>query len=147
LIKPLISSITPAVTDKGLSVYTGQLTLRTVLEQNLEIAKAFPQLPEGFYETLNRRIKEKKFTDIRLRDAVNHVIDTCQYPVPTVANFISYDKSVQIFTYTDLVKQLNEDKRAWDYYDQVKVPGLDKPGYARKEDVIKYNLEKWNGNK
>ena len=131
------------LTEKGLSVYCGQLTLRTVLEQNIEIAKSFPQLPAVFYEVLNRRLAEKGFTDQRLKDAVNHVIDTCQYPVPTVANFISYDKEVQIFTHNDLLKQLNEDKKAFDYYDLIKVPCLDKPRYARKEDIIKYKLERW----
>jgi hypothetical protein len=110
----------------------------------MEIAKAFPQLPGGFYEVLNRRLKEKEFTDERLKDAVNHVIDTCQYPVPTVANFISYDKCIQIFTYADLVKQLNDDRRAWDYYDQVKVPGVDLPRYVKKEDAAKYHLVKWS---
>jgi hypothetical protein len=142
--KPLISLVTPKLNGNGLSVYSGKLTLRIVLEQNMEIAKAFPQLPGGFYEVLNRRLKEKEFTDKRLMDAVNHVIDTCQYPVPTIANFISYDKNVQILTYADLVKQLNDDKGSWDYYDQIKVPGINKPRYARKEDVSKYNLQKWN---
>ena len=131
------------LTEKGLSIYCGELTTRILLEQNIEIAKAFPQLPESFFEVFNRRIKEKEFTDQRLKDAVNHVIDTCQYPVPTVANFISYDKEVQIFTHNDLLKQLNEDKKAFDYYDLIKVPGLDKPRYARKEDIIKYKLERW----
>jgi hypothetical protein len=110
----------------------------------MEIAKAFPQLPEGFYEVLNRRLKEKEFTDNRLMDAVNYVVDTCQYPVPAIANFISYDKNVQVLTYADLVKQLNDDRGSWDYYDQIKVPGIDKPRYVRKEDVEKYNLQKWD---
>jgi len=141
--EPLICLAVPKITDKGLSVYTGELTLRTLLEQNLEIAKAFPMLPNTFYDVLNRRLAEKEFTDQRLKDAVNYVIDTCQYPVPTVANFLSYDKSVEIFTHADLCRQLKDDQFAFDYYDLVKVPGVNKPRYVRKEYVNKYHLEKW----
>ena len=148
--KPLISLKAPMIAEKGLSrnremsVYWGDLNLKTVLQQNLRIAKAFPQLPEGFYEILNQRLREKEFTDKRLIDAVNHVIDTCQYPIPTAANFLSYDRSVEILTHSDLVGLLSGDKNVFDKYEPIRLPGSDMPLYARKEDVIKYGLVKWN---
>lgn len=60
------------------------------MESIKKIKLAFPDLPAGFYDVLSERIKSKGFSDERLNDAVNHVIDTCKYPKPTVANFISF---------------------------------------------------------
>jgi hypothetical protein len=54
------------------------------------IHKVYPALNEGFYEILCARIKAHHFTDYELKKAVEHVIDTCKYPVPLVAEFISF---------------------------------------------------------
>jgi len=129
--------------DNKLSVYSGNLTLRVLLEQNIEIAKAFPSLPGTFFEVLNRRIKELKFTDQRLIDAVNYVIDKCQYPTPTVSNFISFDKEVEILCYKDVLKLLVEDRNIFDKVIGVRIDGINQPCYAYKEDVEKYHLTKW----
>ncbi len=142
--KPLISSVNPVTNERSLSIYTGNLNLKTVLQQNIRIAKAFPQLPEGFYEILNQRLREKQFTDQRLVDAVNHVIDTCQYPTPTTANFISFDECVEVLTRNDLLKLLSDDRNVFDRYEVVRIPGIDKPRYVLKEDVIKFGFIKWH---
>lgn len=134
----------PLINEKSLSIYVGDLNLKTVLQQNIRIAKAFPQLHEGFYEILNQRLRENQFTDKRLVDAVNHVIDTCQYPTPTTANFISYDKCVEVLTHNDLLKQLSDDRKVFDRYEVVRIPEIDKPRYILKDDIIKYGFIKWN---
>jgi len=55
-----------------------------------KIHKVYPSLSEGFYDILCERIKAHNFTDYELTKAVNHVIDTCKYPLPLVAEFISF---------------------------------------------------------
>ena len=142
--KPLISLTSPLVFEKAMSVYSGDLNLKTVLEQNKNIAQAFPQLPGGFYKIFAERLRERKFTDQRLIDAVNHVIDTCVYPIPTVANFLSYDRCIELLTHADLVDMLSDDRYVFDRYEPVRIQGIDKPRYARKEDILEYKLEKWN---
>ena len=142
--KPLISISSPAVSENKMSVYSGDLNLKTVLEQNKNIAQAFPQLPAGFYVILAERLRERKFTDQRLIDAVSHVIDTCPYPIPTVANFLSYDRCIDLLNHSDLMDMLKDDIHVFDRYEPVKIPGLEKARYARKEDIITYRLEKWN---
>ena len=132
------------INEKSLSIYVGDLNLKTVLQQNIRIAKAFPQLHEGFYEILNQRLKENQFTDKRLIDSVNHVIDTCQYPTPTTGNFISFDKSVEVLTHNDLLKMLTDDRNVFDRYEAVRIPEVDKPRYILKEDINKYGFIKWN---
>jgi len=56
------------------------------------IKKAFPSLPLSFYDIFIERLKANGFTDDRFKEAVNHVIDTCKYPTPTIGNFISFKK-------------------------------------------------------
>lgn len=133
--------VQPQLTENGLSVYSGELTLKTVIEQNMKIKQAFPNLPNEWYEVFQNRIIENRFTDQRLVDAVNFVIDHCQYPTPTIAQFIQYDIKIPIKTYQQLLEMLNDDKKVFDHYKPVKIENIDKPMYARKEDIKKFNLK------
>ena len=142
--EPLNSLSSPLITEKKMSVYSGDLNLRTIFEQNKRIITAFPQLSSGFYEIFVERLTERKFTDQRLIDAVSHVIDTCPYPIPTVANFLSYDRCIDLLNHSDLMDMLKDDIHVFDRYEPVRIPGLDKARYARKEDILEYKLEKWN---
>ena len=80
-----------------ISCYRGPLTSLAIVNYIALIKKAFPALPLGFYDVLTDRLTEHGFCDDRFRDAVIHVIDTCPYPTPTIANFISYDKKIPCF--------------------------------------------------
>ena len=76
------------------SIYNGELTSHCVLESIKKIRDAFPGLPTGFFNIFQDRLKDHKFCDERLKDAVNYVIDNCQYPNPQIADFITYDKKI-----------------------------------------------------
>lgn len=71
---------------------TLQLTTENVMKNTVKIKNAFPTLPVEFYDILFERLRAKGFSDEKLDDAVNRVIDTCKYPTPTVAHFMSYDE-------------------------------------------------------
>lgn len=84
--------------------------------------QAFPDLDEVFYNVLTDRIKEKGFTDMQLFDAVNNVIDTCEYPRPVVGKFLSWDKKEPLFTHAQMIKMVEESGAyIWKSYDTVKV--------------------------
>ena len=89
--------------DGSISLYTGVLTPQCVVSASIKLKNTFPALPKGFYDVLNDRIKEKGFSDQRLMDAVNHVIDTCVYPTPTIANIISFDKRIKLYTHNEVL--------------------------------------------
>lgn len=100
------------------------------------------------FDLLKERFKENGFTNERLRDAINHVIDTYEGwdKLPNIANFIQYDKKVKIYTYKELLDKYREDYYAgatYDpisrEYDTIEVNGQKK--YARKEDIEKYHLK------
>ena len=134
-----------SVNEKGemsLSVYNDTLTGSCVAQCVKKIKDAFPDLPVGFYAVLSDRIKHGKFTDKRLIDSVNNVIDICVYPRPTIAQFVSWDKRIPMFTYDQMVKKFNESEmgaKFWDYYKQFK--HNDKPVWIHINDIEQYNIE------
>lgn len=104
------------------------------------IRDAFPDLPPGFYNVLADRIKEKAFTDRRLADAVNHVVDTCIYPKPTIANFISYGREVRLYTYQEMLARGEE---AWSTHRPLQLPDQDKLLWVHTDDIKKFNLKQY----
>lgn len=103
-----INTLATIQNDKeSISLYTGLLTPQCVVAATIKLKNTFPALPTGFYDVLNDRIKELGFTDSRLIDAINHVIDTCVYPTPTIASIVSFDKRIKLYTYDEVLKLID----------------------------------------
>jgi hypothetical protein len=129
-----------------ISVYNDELTKPVIVEMNIKIKQSFPGLPAGFYDVFSDRIKANGFTDQRLIDAVTHVIDNCIYPTPTIAQFISFDKNIKLYSYDQILKKNNElSGKAFEYYRPVKIEENQyHPYYAHVNDISKYKLNAWN---
>lgn len=122
--------------ENELSVYKGDLTLKTIALSVAKIKKSFPSLPEGFYEIFAERLKANSFTDDRLKDAVAHVIDICPYPTPTIANFISFDKKIKLNNYEEMIKKVSEfGQEIWKSYKPVKFPEREKIVWVHIDDM------------
>lgn len=85
-----------------LSVYNDEQTMKGIVCAIARIKQAFPNLEEGFYNILTDRVKEKGLTDSQIMDAVNNVIDTCEYPTPVIGKFLNFDKKQRLYTYNEL---------------------------------------------
>lgn len=128
-------------TPSDISLYIGVLSTKNVIHNIAKIKKAFPSLPEGFYEIFSDRIKANCFTDQRLMDAVTHVIDTCVYPTPTIAQFISFDKRVKVYKYHEIIKMVDGgDPDAFKRYKRIELDGLPEAVWIHINDIAKYNL-------
>lgn len=127
-----------------MSIYNDNLTNEVVAKSVVLVKKAFPSLPINFFDVFSDRIICNKFTDKRLNDAVNHVIDTCIYPTPTIANFISFDKFVKLYTYDQVVKMSDTYRTPFDTFKSVRIGNLTKPMYCHFSDIEKYKIELWN---
>jgi len=128
-----------------ISIYRGELTKQCIADANGKIAMTFPSLPAEFYKVLANRVKDNNFSDERLKDSVNHVIDNCIYPIPTIAQFISFDKNIKVYTYQDMLKQVSEVYSPFDAHKSVRLrENQPKPLYVHVNDIEKYNLELWN---
>jgi len=87
--------------ENQISIYRGTLDKVIIVENLGRIKAAFPSLPPEFFKIFGERIKDKGFTNERLKEAVNNVIDNCQYPTPTLANFLSFDKRIKVYSYNE----------------------------------------------
>jgi hypothetical protein len=129
--------------ELAISTYKGELTTRNVVKGIKRIKEAFPTMPPGFYDVLSERIKANGFTDERFQDAISHVIDNCHYPTPTIAQFISFDKKVKMFTYGQMLKMFDESGMSpefWNGYKMFKFSDKPKPVWIHLNDVQQYNI-------
>lgn len=139
-----LPSITKANDSYELSAYFGQLTPIATAKTIKRLKSAFPDLPDSFHDVISERIFEIGFNDDRFRDAVNHVIDNCVYPKPTIAQFLTFDKRIKLYDYNQYVKLNNElNGMAGKFYKSVEVPGMSKPMWAKITDVEQFNLKLW----
>jgi hypothetical protein len=127
-----------------MSVYSGQLTKQVIAESAMKIRGAFPSLPLPFFDVFADRIKDNQFTDERLKASINHVIDNCVYPSPTIAQFLSYDKRVKLYSYNDMLKMTETNAKAFEQYKSVRIGEATKPLFALIADIDNYNLQLWN---
>jgi hypothetical protein len=82
-----------------LSLYDDRQALpETVAKASLYLQRAFPKMEEDFFNILSERILANKFTEERLRDAVRHVVDNFHYKELNVADIVSYDRRVKLYT-------------------------------------------------
>jgi len=132
----------PVINGNALSLFKGKLTVKTVIEQNIKIAKAFPDLPDTWFELFNERIKENKFTDDRLIQSVKYVIDTFSFKTPNIANFISFDKKIEILTEREMTQKADkEGVSIRNYYGLIDIGG--KPYYTLKVNIEEYKLKEF----
>ena len=134
--------------SSSISLYAGELTPQCLVRSIGVIKKSFPALPLGFYDILIDRIQENKFSDERLTDAVNHVIENCIYPTPTIAQFLSWDKRIEVLNFDAMLKKVNEfggDEMAGkifaEQYSSILLPDREKPVWIHVNDIKMYNLK------
>ena len=131
-----------------MSIYEGEMTPRGLAMAVKKISDSFPELPKGFHDIFGDRVMELGFSDQRIMDAVNHVIDNCIYPKPTIAQFLSFDAKVKLYDHNQMIKLNNElNGMAFKYYKSVKVQGLTKPMWASVNDIEKYKMERFKPEK
>lgn len=130
-----------------LSVYqSGKVTPEILTMCIAEIKKAFPKLSLGWYDVLEQMLDDEGFSDQRLIDATKILIKTCQYPEPTIANIIGYDRMIKVYLYDELLtiaKDYSPNERGIflrcfdtiDFYGELR--------WAKKEDITRFNLKKW----
>lgn len=109
--------------ERFISVYSGELTKENLVACITSIKASFPALPVEFYTILSRRVKDSGFCDERLKDAVNHVIDNCIYPTPTIAQFISFDKKKRLYTYSEVVNLVTSSQATFEDFEIIEING------------------------
>ena len=130
--------------DFEISIYSGELTNEITQIGMLKAKSAFPALPNNFFLTLTDRIIANGFSDKRLIDAVNHVIDNHVYPEPSIAEFISFDRKIKLYSHQDILKLVEEfGAVVWGDYESKKlsISGGMKTVWISKLELKKYNID------
>jgi hypothetical protein len=124
-----------------ISIYSGPLNTESIIQNAAKIKKAFPSLSIDFFDVFTDRIRENSFNDARLKDAVNFVIDNCVYPTPTIAQFISYDKKIKVYSYEEMLKKWDElSPTLANNYKPIQFPDREKLVWVHVDDIKKYKL-------
>ena len=132
-----------------ISIYKGELTKLALGEAAIKIMRIFPKFPKSMMEEIKEAFVDNKFTDERMFDAIKYVRDTYEGwdKLPNIANFTSFDRKVKVYTYYELL-ELYKDvspeirKESLNSYALIDV-GLEKPKYAKKEEIEKFKLKKF----
>ena len=134
--------------DRGeISVYRAGAISPQILGSGIKsISQAFPKLPVSWYTVLKEMLKDEQFDDARFSDAVKSLVKNCIYPEPTIANIVSFDRMVKVFTLSDLQAKHKDAYHFGNTYDPIareysKIDFHGQERYARKEDVERYNLK------
>ena len=124
--------------EYSITTYTGELTQENVVRNFARIKACFPAISPEFYKVLMERIKEKGFSDDRLSDSVNNLIDNFQYPNPTLANILSFDKRVKILDYNQVCNLIHKQEASFDNFSKIFIG--EKMFYVRTSDKEIYNI-------
>jgi len=87
----------------------------------------------GFFDVLYERLVKNGFTGQRLEDAVNNVLDNFRYKELNVADIVSYDKRVRLYTYTQICDEIANGRATTDDYERVERDG--KNYWVKKVDI------------
>lgn len=134
--------------NNQISVYGfGNVSAEVFAECVSDIKKSFPKLSKEWYDVLEKMLDEEGFTDERLKDATKAMIRTCEYPEPTIAKIIGFDKMIKVYTYYELLEQKKdasptERKEHLESFERINFYGQLR--FAKKDDISKYNLPTWN---
>ena len=83
------------------SLYRGSLSDIGLTKCMKKLQVAFPKQSKEFFNVLAERLIANGFTDSRLSDAVNHVIDNFQYKELNISDIVRFDKKTKFYNYKD----------------------------------------------
>lgn len=103
---------------EGISIYSGTpATPLEIASETAKIAVSFPSLDKLFFTILAERLIKNNFTIDRLKDAIAYLIDNFHYPKPSIADIISFDKKVKLYSYNEVTVLIDQNKaRFEDFY-------------------------------
>ena len=102
------------------SVYSGDpATKEQVLSESKKLIAAFPEVTTDFVILLTERLIDNQFTATRVRDAINHTIDTSPYRRPAIADIISWDRKVKLYTHQEVQSRCAPGYPAFEHFERI----------------------------
>lgn len=121
--------------SSGLSLYkAGELSPECIVQNQLRLSAAFPRMGENFFNLLTERLIEREFSDERLTDAINHLIDNFQYKELSIADVIRFDRVKKLYTYGEYCDAVGSGLASSDDFKAHYVEGRKKPFWVKVSD-------------
>lgn len=138
----LTSSLIKINNSYYLKTTSGELTKKGIENAVIKLASNFKSLDDSFFKIMADRVKKNGFDDISLDEAVNNLIDNFHYHEPKVADIVSLNPNIRLYKYQEVASMLDKtNKKAFEIYRPIIVPGVEQKMYAHKYDIQKYNLK------
>lgn len=98
-----------------ISLYSGPLEPNIVLQSMNRLKAAFPKMSDNkeFFNLLSERVVANGFSNERLKDAVNQVLDNFQYKELVISDIIKYDRKIKLYTYSEVVSMVTKGLATW----------------------------------
>lgn len=107
-----------------ISIYSGPAANESEIKSEVKkLMAAFPDVQTDFLIVLVERMIDKNFTKERVREAINHVIDTNPYKRPSIADIISFDRKIKIYTYSEISAKCYPGYSAFDHFEKIEIEG------------------------
>ena len=119
----------------SLSIYKASpATMEQIKPVVALIGTTFPTFSQAKLSVLAQAVYDNMFTVERLKDAVAHVINTFTYREPQVADIVSYDKCLKLYTYSEACRLVQRGAADFDNN------GGDLKVYSRQPVVLWYRV-------
>ena len=95
-----------------------------VLATNIKkLQAAFPKQQPVFFNLLTERLIANGFTDERIEDAVNHLIDNFAYKELNIADVVRFDKRVKLYSYQEAASLVTQNKASFEDFEIREING------------------------
>lgn len=110
-----------------ISIYEGETASKDQISTEVKkLVAAFPEISNDFLILLIDRITDNNFTADRVRDAINNIIDNSPYKRPSIADIISFDRKVKLFTFKEIEAKCSPGYPAFEHHERVTIQGRPK---------------------
>lgn len=96
----------PKIIDGEISIYHGETVTNDCLIMQIgRLKTVFPTTKPEFFAILSERVIANGFTEERLKDAVNKLIDNFRYKDLNIADIVGFDKRQKLYTWQEVYKE------------------------------------------
>lgn len=107
-----------------MTIYDDSLSERGLVENIKKLQVVFARQPKEFFNVLTERIIANGFTDKRLTDAVNYVIDNFEYKELNVSDIIKFDKKIKLYNHSEATHMITSGKAtSFEDFDKITING------------------------
>jgi hypothetical protein len=127
--------------NKEIVITDGEvLTRKDVKMMSDYLRLAFPQITDGWMAVFHDKIREKKISPFQLKKIVNKIIETCKYPIPTIAEVLfNSEEKIKLYTGYDIDSIVHKQIDSRNNFKLVKIEnGL--AYFARTADMRRFNI-------